>query len=269
MAGGKIEFKLTGAWKQMAAALDPKRLQENLDANISRATQFNGMMVAGEIRKRIKARKYAKNAPLTTLIKKSSTPLVDDADLFGAVTSQTLDKYTVFVGVLRSATTSEGKPMVNLAELLHNGGQLPVTEHMRNMFILLSEVGQGKRDVSTLEGRVAEIAKALGKRISQIKPLKASTRYIVIPPRPFLLSVLDDPIIHKRCERNWRKAVDAAFRDQASGSPAKGGAPSSTARAAVPRKTKPPKPKANRSEAAKNGHRTRRANKAKKQQQQG
>lgn len=266
MAGNKIEFKLTGDWKKMASALDPKRFQANLENNLGKATTFNGMMVAGEIRKRIKSRRYAKNAALTTLIKKSATPLINDGDLFGAVTSKNLDKYSVFVGIMRSATTSDGHSMVNLAELLHNGGSIRVTETMRNMFILLSEVGQGTREASTLEGRTAELAKALGSRIKQIKPLKASTKYIVIPPRPFLTSVLKDPVVLKRCERNWQKAAQAAFKDQASGSSSKGGSPSPAARASTPSKRAPKATKspANRSEAARRGWKTRRSKQSKK-----
>lgn len=266
MPGNKVEFKLTGDWKKMSSALDPKRFQANLESNLGRATAFNGMMVASEIRKRIKSRKYAKNAPLTVLIKKSSTPLVDDGDLFGAVTSKTLDKYSVFVGILRSAVSSDGHSLTNLAELLHNGGTVQVTESMRGMFILLYEVGQGKREASTLEGRTAELAKALGSRIKQIRPLKPTTKYINIPPRPFLTSVLNDPVVLKRCKRNWEKAARAAFKDQTSGS-SKGGKAGSTVPATAGRrqaKAKIKKPR-NRSEAARKGWATRRA-KGKKEQ---
>jgi hypothetical protein len=267
MPVAKVELKMTGEWKRMAAAMDSKRFEKNLEANINKATIFNGLMVAGEIRRRIKARKYAKNSELTVLIKRSSTPLIDDADLWGSVTSKNISAYAVFVGVLRTTLAPNGRPMVNLAEFLHSGGAFPVTEHMRNLFILLSEVGQGKRDKSTLTGRAAELAKALGKRIEQIKPLKPSTTHIVVPPRPFLTDVLNDARILKKCEANWRKAAQAAMKDQASGSPGKGGSPGASAEASNPDKKsasspgggKPSKSPANRSEAAKRGWQTRRS----------
>src|SRR5258706_7478637 len=102
MSGNRVTLKITGDWKRMAAAVDSRRFKANLEANINKATTFNGMMVAGEIRRRIKARRYAKNSPLTVMLKKSSTPLIDDADLWGAVTSKNLDPYTVFIGILRT-----------------------------------------------------------------------------------------------------------------------------------------------------------------------
>ncbi len=265
MPGNKVELKMTGDWARMAAALDPKRFQANLDANIGKATRFNGMMVAAEVRKRIKGRKYAANSPLTILIKKSSTPLVNDGDLFGAVTSKNLDAYSVFVGILRSAMSADGKSLVNIAEFLHNGGSIPVTEAMRNMFMMLWEVGQGKRERSTLEGRAAELANALKGRIKQIKPIKPTTKFIVVPPRPFLSDVLKDPTVLKRCENNWRKAADATFKAQASGSSSKGGAPGTVAKGSVPPKkvrgggSKAPRKTRNRSEAARKGWKTRKA----------
>lgn len=257
----KVELKMTGDWQRMAAAVDAGRFQKNLETNLGKATTFNGMMVSAEIKRRIKGRKYAKNSPLTVLIKRSSTPLIDDGDLWGAVTYKNINAYTVFVGVLRSTVGSDGKSIVNLVELLHEGGAIPVTDHMRNMFILLSEVGEGKRDRSTLDGRTAELAKALGRRINQIKPLKPETTHIVIPPRPFLYDVLKDPRIHKKCQANWLKAAKAAFEDQASGSSRKGGQSSpATETAGDPAKaSKKSKTPADRSEAARRGWRTRRA----------
>lgn len=256
-----VDLKLIGQWKRMAAAVDAKRFQENLEANLNKATAFNGMMVAGEIRRRIKARKYAKNSPLTVLIKGSSTPLIDDGDLWGAVTSKNLNSFTVFVGLLRSSIASDGHSIINIAEFLHQGGTIPVTEHMRNMFILLAEVGEGKRERSTLEGRVAEIAKALGRRIKDIKPLRPETTHLVIKPRPFLRDVLDDPTIHKKCQDNWRKAALAAFKAQAAStatpqSPVAQAADPTRGPSKTSSKAKTP---ADRSEAARRGWKTRRA----------
>lgn len=211
----RLSIDFDKGWQKMAAALDPETFRANLETNIGKATSMNGMMFRAEIRKRIKTRRYQSNSPFTILLKKSSTPLINDGDLFGAVTSRRLDAYSVFIGVLRGTVDSDGKSIVNLAELLHNGGTIPVTEGMRNMFIMLWQVGQGKRDPATLDGRAAEMAKALGKNIRNIKPLKDSTKSIHIPPRPFLASVFNDPAMHKKARANWEKAVKATFKAQA------------------------------------------------------
>lgn len=270
MARDKVTLRLTGNWKRMGAAVDAKRFQNNLEANISKATAFNGMMMQSEIRRRIKAKRYEKNSPMTIALKKASTPLIDDGDLWGSVTTKNLSAYTVFVGVLASKMSSDGKPMVNLANFLHSGGAIPITEHMRNLWIVLSEVGQGKRPKSYLTGRAAEIAKALGRRIKNIKPFKPSTTHVVIPPRPFLASVLEDPKMLKKCEANWKKAIAAAMKDQASGESAKGGSPAKVTDPVAASGGKNPgggtgkKGPANRSEAARRGWQTRRKKQAAK-----
>lgn len=262
MPGFKLD--LTGDWSKLSKTLNPKHFNEILEDNLLAATKFNGMIMAAEIRKRIRQRRYAKNSALTVLLKKSSMPLVDDADLFGAITSRELDRFSVFVGILRTATTSSGQPMVNLAELLHNGGSIPVTEHMRNMFILLSEVGQGKRDINTLEGRTLELARALGSKISQIKPLKPSTVFIKIPARPFLAEVLKDQAMLKKCVRNWENAVNQALIGKKANimSPDKS-SPGKTGGTKTPGSGSPPKHQ-NRSTAAKKGWQTRRNKQASK-----
>lgn len=208
----RISLDLKGGWDKFTNRVDQAHFKNRLETNLGKATQYNGMVIRREIRKNIRSKKYEKNAALTSLIKGSTTPLIDAGDLWGAITTKNVDAYTLFIGVLKSTTTKRGMPMVNLVQLLHEGGTLQVTEHMRNMFILLAEVGEGKRDISTLEGRTLEIAKSLGDRISQIKPLKPTTTHIVIPPRPFIADVLKDKAILKKCEDNWRKAVDAALR---------------------------------------------------------
>src|SRR4029077_7451310 len=92
------ELKLTGAWKKLSPTLDPKKFDEAISKNVGMATQFNGQLMSAEIRKRIRQKKYAANSSMTVLIKKSSTPLIDDGDLWGAITSKNIDEFTVFVG---------------------------------------------------------------------------------------------------------------------------------------------------------------------------
>lgn len=263
----KIELKLTGGWKKMANALDSEAFRKNLEDKMGKATQVNGMMVRGEIRKRIKGKRYQRNNPMTVLIKKSSTPLVDDGDLFGSITSQTVDAYSVFVGVLRTATDSDGKPLVNLVQLLHEGGTIQVTAKMRAMFEMLWEVGQGKRDPATLEGGAADLAAQLGDRIKSIRPLKPTTTALHIPPRRFITEAFDDPRTHKRAKAIWEKALKEVFRNQAAGkkSTGKAGDPAKeAARSGRQRKVKVSKPPRNRSEAARKGWQNRRAKEQKK-----
>lgn len=210
--GSSFDFKPSG-WKQLQAMLDPAKFSERLHKNVRRATQFNGMLVQREVRERVYKVGYHANAPLTIIIKGSSKPLVDDNELMRAVTSRVIDDFNVFVGVLRSAKGSDGE-LFNLAVLLHEGGNIPVTTRMRNMFMLLwfaTKAGATAKDIAKLEGRALEIYKDLNGR-GTIYPLKATTDHITIPPRPYLKTVFEDPDVLKKVQDNWRKAVENALR---------------------------------------------------------
>lgn len=246
---------MTGDWAKMHAILDPARFKSDLNQNMMRATIEVGLWVSAEIRRRIRARRYTSNNPFTVLLKRSSTPLVDDGDLFGAITHKPVDETSVFVGIFRNITDDTGRNLANLAELLHEGGAVPVTEAMRNMFRVLAAVGRGELKRTQLRGRAAELAQELGQRLKQLKPLKDSTTIIRVPPRPFLKAVFTDPKVLARIKKTWERAYSTTFKEAAAAAkPGAAGAPVGGAKAA-----KAKKGPANRSEAARKGWKTRRA----------
>lgn len=270
----RTEFKLTGDWRKLGALLNAPRFRDRLERNMLNATKQAGMVVVAEIRRRIRARRYAPNNPFTVLMKRSSGALVDDGDLFAAVTSVAVNPNTVFVGILRNTVSEDGN-LANLAELLHEGGNVTVTTAMRNLFLVLARVGAGQMKKSKLSGRAAEIAKQLGRRIKQIKPLKDSTRTLHIPPRRFLSTVFKDPKVLQKIRRIWEKAVAQTFKDEMAGAPpgpgkvskpASGGGSSGggdETNAGGQKRSKPKKAPADRSAAARKGWVTRRAKAAK------
>lgn len=264
MAG--TEFKFTGDWRKLKYVVDPKRFETALQQNMLRATQFNGMLVVAEIRRRIRAKRYAPNAPLTVLLKRSTKPLVDDGDLFSAVTSNVMSPTHVFVGILRQARASDGTSLVNIAQLLHEGGTIRVTEAMRGMFALLADYAAGRIKKEQLDGRALEIANELKGRIKQIRPFKATTTTLIIPPRRFLLEVFRDPAVLKKIKANWEKALKATLKAASSSAPPGPPSPAENRKAAGRVKSSsrsgkvaPPKQARNRSAAARKGWNTRRS----------
>jgi len=209
----KISFKLTGQWKRLGMLLDPNAFQGRLARHVERATQLNALLVQREIRKYIQTGRggYAANAPLTTALKQSSKPLVDDADLFGAIATRKIDPYRAFVGILRQSRDRSGNRMVNLAVALHEGTSIPVTPAMRGLFYALHAVSTGQADSSTLTGRAKEIWERVGGKGVVVLPLKPSTVAIVIPSRPFIKKVVEQESIIHQCRDNWTRAVGYAL----------------------------------------------------------
>lgn len=212
-SGGKFTLAPVGKWKKLKAMLNPGVAGKRMEEAIRRATQFNALLVQKEVRKRISDGAYTPNAQLTILIKGSSKPLIGpgDDELFKAITHQMVSPTVAFVGVLRTARDASGKPLVNVAEIVHEGMEIAVTQKMRNLFILLAKATRGEVPPSQLTGRALEIYQQIAGR-GVVYPLRASTTTIVIPRRPFIRSVFEDPAIIKRCRANWEKAIAAAIK---------------------------------------------------------
>jgi len=203
----RIDFKLDKGWKRMAKAVDKKKFQARVRQHVALETRRNGQRGAKAIRQSIKRGDFAANAALTKAIKGSSKPLVDNSDLFKAVTFKVGSWDEAFVGVLRTDDS------FNIAEMLHEGGEIKVTAKMRGLFYVLWLVSQGA-DPSILSGRARELWERMPR---DWKPLKASTTVIRIPKRPFITNIFNDPAFIKVVHEGWEKAVKRAFRDAAAG----------------------------------------------------
>jgi len=201
----KFEFslELKGADK-LLKILRPELFDGLMRRHVSRATQQNSLFVVAEMRKTIQKGNLEKNAPLTQAIKGSDKPLVDNADLFKAITHKKVDAFEAFAGVLRTDTR------YNIGATLHEGISINVTPKMRNMFRALWFVSIGSMDSSGLKGAAAELWK---KRPGGWLPLAASTQKIVIPKRPFVTITVNNQTLKVRVENNWKKALGFVFRD--------------------------------------------------------
>lgn len=197
-------FKKTGKWAQMKKALNPKLFTAASRKHIRRANKINGLLAERSIRQVINKGDFKPNAQLTAEIKGSTRPLIDTGDMRAAVTSKTVDDFTVFAGVLR---TNEN---YNVAVTVHEGTEIEVTPKMRTMFWALWLKSRFRPDL-VLSGRAAELwdrFKGPWRRLTG--------DVIVIPSRPFIRYGFADPELHRLTQRNWERAIQAAIRELAS-----------------------------------------------------
>lgn len=201
-SGINFDLKLTG-FQQFLGALDPATFNRLLRKHVGAATRLNGLLLKKRVRERIRSGVPPRNAALTMLIKGSSKPLVDRGDLFGAVTSAVISWDRAEVGFLRTSGAN------NIGEILTRGAIIPVTDKMRAMFKALAMVADGSWPASKLRGRALE----LWNRRPGLpwKPLKDSTKAIVIPPRPFMRQAFTDQATIDECLATWRQAVQDAI----------------------------------------------------------
>ena len=88
------------------------------------------------------------NAPLTTLIKGSSRPLVDRGDLRNSITTEVVGRGREVhgaVGVLRRRRAKRGRRMTDVATALHEGFVVRVTPKVRAAVFAELRKRQGKK----------------------------------------------------------------------------------------------------------------------------
>lgn len=174
-------IKLKGQWKEVKNLFNARGFSSRLKAEQTRYLEAIGIALQGLMIQIIVTDKpFKENSALTVALKGSSTPLVNDGDLVGAITHLVAGK-VVFIGVLR------GSDSINIAEILHDGAKIKVSKAMRGFFY------------------------ALHKKNPAIKPLKKSTKYIIIPARPFAKETLEDKGVRPFITQNGQKMLTAAL----------------------------------------------------------
>jgi hypothetical protein len=204
-------FTFVGRWDQFSDSVNPAKFGARERAAMRKATELNGMYVAGQIKRSIR-KSWTRNAALTRTIKGSTKTLVDMGTMFKAVTYQVINYSTVFAGITKQAKSSTGGPLVNVVEMIHEGGTINVTTKMRAMFWYLWMVSSGRMDQSKLTGRAMEIWERIGGKRRIIKPLNPSTTVIRIPSRPFIRKVFENRNTRAAVKRNWSAAVAKAVK---------------------------------------------------------
>lgn len=167
--------KLSGDWSRLDEILNPSRIA----AGVKQAASRVGNYGASEVKKGIVSsapggQKFVPNSPMTIARKGSSKPLIDNGDLVGSITYQVIDADNVFVGVKKGNEA-------NIAAVHEFGCTIQVTPKMRAYLH-----HQGIH-------------------------LKASTQYIVIPPRPFLRPVLLGDDFKAKVAEIYIQAIERIF----------------------------------------------------------
>jgi len=180
--GTGITWRGLETWRLLTS---PHVVRKVMREQVSVANRRLAPKMVAKVRKDIKEKHFKKNAILTELLKGSTTPLIDGADLWGSISARHKSPWEFHVGVIR-----EDKGGSSIAFILHEGATRKVTEKMRRFFR-------------------AQAAESRG----LVRPLKTSTREIRIPPRPFIkFSLADDSAaIRPMVEKEWGEAIRRTF----------------------------------------------------------
>lgn len=206
-----VSIQLGGNWRVLINGLSPKTLMRGMQKHIKRGTTKNAIAIKRQVRQEIKKGIPPRNAELTRMLKGGGKPIVGTAgaDLFNAVNYSVQSWDKAFIGVLRTDQN------YNVGKVVHNGVTIKVTKKMRTMFWYLWQVSIGNMPESKLTGRAKTLWEMSKRKRKKFYPLKASTRAIVIPKRPFIRYAMQEPKLLKIAEANWLKSIGDGFKELA------------------------------------------------------
>jgi len=190
------KFIRTGTWNTVFAR------------HVRKATIKNCLYMIREIKQAIRDKNYTANAQLTLALKKGDIPLLDEKNLFDAITYQLQSSFNAEIGIFNAQSSggvSSGPvPMRKLTELMHTGYTITVTPAMRAA-IMAALMGQRNKKTKRLTGRAKASLKHMAKQSG------SGNKTFRVPPRPFLTAVWQRPDMQKMIQRNWREALEQAF----------------------------------------------------------
>ena len=193
-------IKFSGDVKAFARFTNSNLWKGNVEREIKKATMRNAMFLVAEIKKNIRARKFSSNSPLTLALKKSNLPLLNEKNLFDAIDFKLQSSFEAEVGLIAEKTSTGGVtgksiPMSQLIQLMESGFTITVTPDMRAAIAIeLRKLG--------VKDNIDGFASGEGKKTW------------VVPPRPFLSVVFDNPAINVTLGENWRQAIVGLFKKQ-------------------------------------------------------
>lgn len=193
MPGFGVKVSLFGDWKKAHAIVGT--MQKKFEAAGERAMMQEAHFLRGEIVKGMRegspgGQAFAPLAESTLAVRaflgfKGTKPLIHHGDLWNSVVVKRVN-VGVFVGILRTAKTKDGKGLANIAEMMENGAGpivVPITDKSRKFFhAALAKAGLSPKSKGGGGGHAIAI--------------------IRIPARPFMQPIFD----------KWGKPADVRQR---------------------------------------------------------
>lgn len=202
MSGAGV--KLTGAWSSFAKAMDSDAFRKRLEANLKLANGRIGQQWQARARREIRAGAYAPNSPITIILKGSSKPLVADGDLFQSLAYDASDPYKAKVGIFRARS---GEKAVNVGLVLHEGATIDVGANPQVRKAVWAKV----REKLSLTGKLGKASKSAVTGAAASLGGGAAKSIWTIPPRPFIMSVIESGSFQAYTLKTWNQAVRATF----------------------------------------------------------
>jgi len=183
-----------------------------LEREIRKSTIKNALFLVRKVKESIRQKKFTKNSPLTIALKRGNTPLIDQRNLLKAISKEIKSSFEAEVGIVKNIKTTGGKgsgsppfDMKKVVLLLHEGYTITVTQEMRAAIAAALREKGGRQAASAR--KAANVNTGSGRDTFRV------------PPRKFLTRTFKNKAVQEVIKRNWRLAVEEAFRKTKIGAP--------------------------------------------------
>lgn len=205
-------FKITGDIVKFERFMIGGVLRGNLEREIKKATIKNSLLVIREVGKKIRAKDFEENSPLTLALARNTIPLLKEKNMLDALSFQLRSSFVSEVGFIKNAqstggTTGNTIEMKKLVELMHTGYVIKVTPKM--IAAIMAALNNRKTKRGNLTGRARKALHAIGENEGG-----GGVKQFRVPPRPFMIQVFEDPRLIAEIKANWNEALQRAWLKQ-------------------------------------------------------
>lgn len=205
-------FQITGDFKKFGQFMSSPRLRNNLEREIKKATILNSLLLIREVGKKIRAKDFQENAPLTLALSRNTTPLLKEKNLLDAMSFKLRNSFVSEVGWIKNAQSTGGVTgqtieMKKLIELMETGYVIKVTPKM--VAAMMAALNNRRTKKGSLTGRAKKALRAINSTRGG-----GGIKNFRVPPRKFVSEVFEDPKIIQQINDNWNKALERAWLKQ-------------------------------------------------------
>lgn len=209
-----VEFKLTGDVQRMGKFLDRRFFDKNAQRVVKKTVIRAALYLVKETKRRIRKRDYHPNSEMTLALKRTSIPLLDQKNLFDAITHKMLNSFSAEVGFFKGQSTGgvTGKniDMQKLVTLMHEGYTIEVTNKMRRALI------GALRNQQTKKGRLTGRARKMLKEMEDAadRAPGQAKQFYKVQKRPFMIAVFRSKKVDRELAKIWEGGMGELWKLQ-------------------------------------------------------
>ena len=205
-------FEIRGDMLKFERFLSGPKFSKNLEREIRKATIKNSLLAIRAIGKKIRAKDFQENQPLTLALARNTIPLLKEKNMLDALSFQLRNSFVSEVGFIKNAQSTGGVTgatieMKKLVELMESGYVIKVTPKM--IAAMMAALNSRRTKKGNLTGRARKALRAIDSTRGG-----GGIKNFRVAPRPFMTQVFQELILIREIKANWNEALERVWEKQ-------------------------------------------------------